>query len=85
MPTVKTAISLEKPLLRQVDGLAREMNISRSRLFALVVASFIEQQQTQVLLEALNAAYDDTPTLAEVEYFQGMRQHHRKQLEEEEW
>jgi metal-responsive CopG/Arc/MetJ family transcriptional regulator len=80
MTTVKTAISLEEPLLRRVDGLAREMNISRSRLFALAVESFIEQQQTQALLEALNAAYNDKPTPDEAENFRRMRQHHRKQL-----
>lgn len=85
MTTVKTAISLEEPLLRQVDGLAREMNISRSRLFALAVESFIEQQQTRAILEALNAAYNDKPMPDEAENFQRMRQHHHKQLEEEEW
>jgi metal-responsive CopG/Arc/MetJ family transcriptional regulator len=37
MPGVKTAISLEENLLHQVNELANNMHISRSKLFSLAV------------------------------------------------
>ncbi len=62
MTSVKTAISLPRPLFQQVDTLAREMNISRSRLFVLAVEDFVRRYQNQRLLEQINAAYDDEPS-----------------------
>ncbi len=38
MAGVKTAISVEKKLFEQVNQLAKEKHISRSRLFVLAVA-----------------------------------------------
>ncbi len=59
--TIKTAISLEESLFERVDALAKELNISRSHLFALAAQEFIERHENQHLLEAINAAYDDLP------------------------
>jgi metal-responsive CopG/Arc/MetJ family transcriptional regulator len=84
MAHVKTALSLEEPLLNQVDALAREMKISRSRLFVIAVEQFIQQQQNQALLDALNTAYEDSPDLEERQQQQRRRRHHF-QLVKEEW
>ena len=35
MPNVKTAISIEKPIFDQMDALAKELKVSRSRAFFL--------------------------------------------------
>lgn len=59
MSNVKTAISLEQELFEQAEQLAREMNISRSRLFALALQEFVARQRNRWLLEQLNAAYSD--------------------------
>ena len=57
MANVKTAISLQRPLFEQVDALAQELQISRSRLFVLAVEAFIRRYQNRQLLEAINEAY----------------------------
>ena len=61
MTTVKTVVSLEESLLKRADRAAREMKMSRSRLFALAIETFIQQRQDEVLLKSLNEAYGDSP------------------------
>jgi hypothetical protein len=61
MANIKTAISIEKPLFDQVDDLAHELKISRSRIFSLAAQEFIQRHRNQKLLEAINDAYDDIP------------------------
>jgi len=84
MANVKTAISLQQPLFEQIDALAQEMQISRSRLFALAAEAFIRHHQSQKLLEAINDAYDDLPDAGEQSLRHKMRQQHR-QLVEGQW
>lgn len=61
MSNIKTAISIEEPLFEELEALAQEMRVSRSRLFALAARDFIERQKSRKLLEAINAAYEDLP------------------------
>ncbi len=75
MPNVKTAVSLEGPLFEQAEALAREMKISRSRLFALALEDFIRRYQNERLLEQLNAAYADGLDVEEQAVLNGMRRH----------
>jgi len=84
MRYVKTAISLQDTLLKQIDALARELDISRSRLFVLAVEEFLQRYQNQKLLEAINAAYDDLPDPEEQTLHQKRRSQHR-QLVEGQW
>ena len=49
MSYVKTAISLQETLLQQIDALARELNISRSRF-----GSIWGNPQDQVLVIAIH-------------------------------
>ena len=84
MASVKTAISLQQPLFEQIEVLAKELHISRSRLFALAVEAFIQHHQNQKLLEAINVAYDDLPDAEEQTLRNAMRQHH-KQMVEGQW
>ncbi len=84
MANVKTAISLQKSLFEQIEALAQELQISRSRLFALAAEAFIERYQNQKLLEAINDAYDDLPDAEEQSLRHKMRQQHR-QLVEGQW
>ncbi len=78
MANVKTAISLQQSLFEQVDALAQEMQISRSRLFALAAEAFIQHHQNQKLLAAINDAYDDLPDEGERSLCHKMRQQHRQ-------
>ncbi|MCC6604009.1 MAG: CopG family transcriptional regulator [Anaerolineae bacterium] len=86
MSTVKTAISLEKPLLEQIDSLAQEMGIPRSRLFVIAMESFLEQHQNKQLVEAINQVYTEHPlTPQEETYLIEMQALYTSGLEAEEW
>ncbi len=61
MANIKTAISIEKPIFEQMNVLAKDLNISRSRLFALAAQEFIQHHKNIKLLQSLNEAYDDLP------------------------
>jgi metal-responsive CopG/Arc/MetJ family transcriptional regulator len=61
MPNVKTAISIEKPIFEQMDILAKDLNVSRSRLFAMAAKEFIQRHNNIELLKQINEAYEDSP------------------------
>jgi metal-responsive CopG/Arc/MetJ family transcriptional regulator len=82
--TVKTAISMQRPLFDHVERLARKMKISRSRVFALAVEEYIRRREAVELLDRINRAYDDEPTLEEKQLAPGRRRRHRR-LVEGEW
>ena len=84
MAHIKTAVSLRKDLFEQVETLASEMKISRSRLFALALEEFLQRYQSQQLLERINAAYDEAPDPSEQALRRRMRRQHR-QIVEGEW
>ncbi len=81
MANVKTAISLQQSLFEQVDALAQELQISRSRLFVLAVEAFLQRYQNRQLLEAINEVYDDLPDAEEQALRDKMRQQHRRMVE----
>jgi len=85
MANVKTDISLRKSLLEEAEAVAREMKVSRSRLFMMALEDFIQRHQNKKLLEKLNAAYqDDEPDEEERARLDQMRRYHRT-LVEGEW
>ncbi len=79
MPNVKTAISIEKPIFDQVTGLAKNLNISRSRFFAMAAQEFIKRHNNMELLRAINDAYEDLPDEDE-NLIDRMRQRHLKMV-----
>jgi metal-responsive CopG/Arc/MetJ family transcriptional regulator len=81
--TVKTAISIQKPLFEQAEDLARKLNVSRSRLFGLALEEFIRRRENRELLEQINAAYADEPESAELTVQRKVRQSHRRMVEGE--
>ncbi|MBI5571663.1 MAG: hypothetical protein HY914_17105 [Desulfomonile tiedjei] len=83
MDTVKTAVSIQKPLFEQAEDLARKLKISRSRLFGLALEEFIRRSENRDLLEQINAAYADEPDTAERTVHRKARQSHRRTLEGE--
>lgn len=83
MASVKTAISLQEALLKKAEALARELKISRSRLFVMALEDYIRQHQNQRLLDQINAAYSDQPDQNEADRLDSMRRHQRRTLEGE--
>ncbi|MCD4654705.1 CopG family transcriptional regulator [bacterium] len=63
MESIKTAISIKKPLFDQVNLIANDLHISRSHLFSIAVAEFIERHKNQELLTKINDAYCDLPEI----------------------
>ena len=83
MTSVKTAISIQKSLFEKVDDLAREMNVSRSRVFVLAVEEYLQRYQNRQLLAEINRVYDDEPASEETEYLERMRQQQGRVVREE--
>jgi metal-responsive CopG/Arc/MetJ family transcriptional regulator len=83
MANVKTAISIQQSLFEQVEALARELHISRSRLFAIAVEDFMQRYENQRLLERINDAYTDTTTPDEQALLRRMRRQQRQMVEGE--
>jgi predicted transcriptional regulator len=84
MASKKTAISLGAATFARVDALAREMNLPRSRVFALAVEELLERHDALSLKAALDRAYQELPTAAEKKWLRFTRRKHR-QLVEGEW
>ena len=74
---------MQKSLFEQVDLMAREMKVSRSRLFVMALEDYIRRYQNQALLEKINQAYRDAPDKTEKMRLRGMKKQQRKVLEGE--
>ncbi len=83
--TVKTAISLNDSLFAKVEDLTRELDISRSRLFAIAVQEFIERHETRRMFAALNEVYEDGPDEEDKAIQRGIQEYHRKLMKDERW
>ena len=81
MANIKTAISIEKPIFDQMNILAKDLNISRSRLFTLAAQEFIQRHKNIKLLQSLNEAYDDLPESEPI--VSRMRPRHYKMVKEQ--
>jgi len=81
MHAIKTAISIEKNLFDQAELTARSMKVSRSKLVAIALQTFIEQRKNKETLEQINAAYSDEPDAEEETLRQKSRQQHRRILD----
>ena len=82
MPNVKTAISIEKLIFEQVNDLAKDLNISRSRLFVMAAQEFVQRHANMELLQAINDAYDDLPDV-DTKIVDKMRPRHLKMVQDQ--
>ena len=80
MANIKTAISIEKPIFDQVNDLAKNLNVSRSRLFVIAAQEFIQRHTNMELLQDINKSYDDLPDL-DTKIVEKMRPRHLKMVE----
>jgi metal-responsive CopG/Arc/MetJ family transcriptional regulator len=62
---MKTAISIDDQLLHDADRAAKQMGLSRSRLFSLALRDYLHQRRQQELLEKLNRVYAGGQDLTE--------------------
>ena len=54
---MKTAVSIPDPVFRSADRLARKLKMSRSRLYAVAVESFIQRHDDEAITARLNEVY----------------------------
>lgn len=83
--SVKTAISMQEELFKEVNKLAGELHVSRSRLFVMAVQDFIKKKESQNLLSQINNAFSDHPDSEEINIQNKMREKQSKKLEREPW
>jgi len=83
MANVKTAISLQKSLFEQVENLAHEMKVSRSRLFAMALEDYIHRHSNRRLLERINQAYQGQSDTGEQQRLRKMKRLHRAVVQNE--
>jgi len=83
--SVKTAISMQEELFKEVNKLAGELHVSRSRLFVMAVQDFIKKKESHNLLSKINNAFSDHPDSEEIKIQSNMRKKQTKKLEREPW
>jgi len=79
---MKVAISLDDSLLQEADETARQMGLSRSRLFAIAVAEFFERRRQDEMLLQLNQIYAEGLEPAERRLLKGMKAKVRRVVRE---
>ena len=62
---MKTAISVEDQLLQEVDHTARELGVSRSRVFSIAAADFLRRRRHEKITGQLNRVYAGQPDAPE--------------------
>ncbi len=77
---MKTAVSIGRDLAEEADALARELGVTRSRLYALALGEFLGRHENRRLLERLNEAYGDPPDREEAELLARTKEYHRRRV-----
>lgn len=84
MTTRKAAVSIDEELFAKADTLAADMGVSRSRLYAVALDSFLKRHENELLLAEINAAYSSPPTPEEKET-QAIMSDYMRRMTEGEW
>lgn len=83
MKNVKVGISISRDLAEETDALAREMGVTRSRLYSLALRDFIRRRENTGLLERLNEAHAE-PDPEDEPLIGGVKRRGRRLLDEDE-
>ncbi len=81
---MKTSISIPDDLFKEVDRLAEEKKISRSKIFCRAVTLYLEKIKSQRLLEELNSAYGYEETSEEMLVRKKSKEYYKKQISKKE-
>ena len=83
--SVKTAISMQEELFKEVNRLAGKLRVSRSKLFVMAVQDFIKKNENQNILSQINKAFSDLPDAEGIQLHNKMRKKQINNLEKEPW
>ena len=79
--SVKTAISMQQNLFNQVNALASELKVSRSKLFVLAIEAYIKKNESKKMLAQINAAFSDSPDIEEQRHTSRMKRKQKSIIE----
>ncbi|MEW6366509.1 MAG: hypothetical protein AB1714_17925 [Acidobacteriota bacterium] len=85
MSTIKTVIPLDETLYEQAERTARELRVSRSRLYAEAIREYLERRRNCRLFEKLNRVSSDGVDREERRVLRGIRRVRRRHEEAEPW
>lgn len=83
--SVKTAISMQQHLFDDVNALANELNVSRSKLFVLAIEEFLKKNESKKMLAQINAAFVDSTDEEEKISGHLMQKKQKQILENDPW
>lgn len=79
----KAAVSIPEPVFLDAEDLARRMKVSRSRLYALALESYIDDYESALLKKQADMAFDAPPSARDDDYLNRMKQYRRRAFKEE--
>jgi metal-responsive CopG/Arc/MetJ family transcriptional regulator len=65
LAAVKTAISIDKDIYEQVEDVARELEVSRSRVVGLALEEYLRRRKNRRIEEQMDAALAEISETAE--------------------
>lgn len=78
---MKAAISLPDPLFASAEQFARKRGLTRSRLYALALADYLERHEARKLTERINLVVKETEPV----YDSGIRATQVRRVRKAEW
>jgi metal-responsive CopG/Arc/MetJ family transcriptional regulator len=54
---MKTAVSIPDEIFQKAEATAKQMRVSRSRLYASAIAEYLERHRSESVTERLNQVY----------------------------
>ncbi len=85
MAHVKTAISIDAGIFKDIERVTHKIHISRSRLFEMAVRDWLKRQKKRLLIQQINSAVEqDSCDEEDRQQMEWMREH-QKGLVQGEW
>lgn len=85
MTTIKTAVSIEESLFRRAEEAALELEVTRSKLIALALETYLSRYEASKITAKLNEVYADGPRAEETELLESMWQYHVELTKDDRW
>ncbi len=76
---------MQQHLFDDVNELASELNVSRSKLFVLAIEEFIKKNENKKMLSQINATFSGPPDKRETEAIKIMKRKQKQILEKDSW
>ena len=85
MSQIKTAISIDGDIFKEMNLSAKRTHVSRSHLFEIAAAEWLKKgKQKEIIAQINRAVENDQISAEEKRHFEAMRRHQRKLVEGQE-